>query len=190
MAQSQAELQEQTETASPLRDDPTGSRCTCLRLPAGAISPQACPTCGTAIASNGGPVTPSTWLYAIGNIEVRFPSLSLEKEFAQATGRDNDVGAHRQTSVSGRALQAREPLPGAAVLLHHDDRWARHLHPGATRVLGRGSARGNHPRQPQSDGSGRGHRHEGADCSAAEVQRFAASRRGLRPALLDSTAMP
>jgi hypothetical protein len=44
------------------------------------------------MAGNNGTITPSTWLYAIGNIEARFPSISLEKEFAQATGRDQTAG--------------------------------------------------------------------------------------------------
>jgi hypothetical protein len=92
MAQSQAEVQEQTATASPLRDDPPADVPRAFARPAGVISPQACATCGTAMAGNNGTVTPVSWLYAIGNIEARFPSLSLEKEFAQATGRDNTSG--------------------------------------------------------------------------------------------------
>ena len=53
-----------------------------------AISPQAgavsCPTCGAAAGPNG--AEPS-YVYALGRIEARFPSLAVEKEFAQATGR-------------------------------------------------------------------------------------------------------
>lgn len=37
-------------------------------------------------------VLPPSWIYAIGHIEPRFPSLSLEKEFAQATGRGDTAG--------------------------------------------------------------------------------------------------
>jgi hypothetical protein len=92
MARSQEEVQEQTATASPLRDDPPTAVAPAFGLPAGAISPQACATCGTAMAGNEGAATPTSWLYAIGNIEARFPSMSLEKEFAQATGRDNTSG--------------------------------------------------------------------------------------------------
>jgi PatG Domain len=36
--------------------------------------------------------TPPSWVYAIGSIEPRFPTLSVEKEFAQATGRDKTAG--------------------------------------------------------------------------------------------------
>ena len=40
------------------------------------------PTCGGATAS-----MPGSYVYTIGRIEARFPRLSVEKEFAQATGR-------------------------------------------------------------------------------------------------------
>ena len=50
-----------------------------------AISPQAgtapCPTCGAAAGPNG--ADPS-YVYALGRIEARSPSLAVEKEFAQA----------------------------------------------------------------------------------------------------------
>jgi PatG Domain len=42
-----------------------------------------CPTC----AGNLGSMSPPSYVYAIGKIEPRFPQLSVEKEFAQATGR-------------------------------------------------------------------------------------------------------
>jgi hypothetical protein len=63
-----------------------------------AISPQACPTCEAAAAGNGRTATSTRWVYAIGNIEARFPMISVEKEFVQATGRDNTAGlTDRQT---------------------------------------------------------------------------------------------
>ena len=46
-----------------------------------------CPTC----AASGTPMAPS-FVYAIGRIEARFPRLSVEKEFAQATGRAETAG--------------------------------------------------------------------------------------------------
>ena len=60
---------------------------------AGAVFAQAgCPTCGNA----GGPVEqnaiPSSYIYAIGRIEARFPNLAAEKEFAQAAGRSDTAG--------------------------------------------------------------------------------------------------
>ncbi len=43
-----------------------------------------CPTCGTGM--------PPSYVYAIGRVEPRFPSLSVEKEMAQATGRAATTG--------------------------------------------------------------------------------------------------
>jgi hypothetical protein len=45
------------------------------------------PTCADAAAS-----MPTWYVYAIGRIEARFPRLSVEKEFAQATGRAETAG--------------------------------------------------------------------------------------------------
>lgn len=60
-----------------------------------SVPAQACSTCA---AANGATVAPPSWIYAIGNIEARFPSVSVEKEFAQATGRDKTAGlTDRQT---------------------------------------------------------------------------------------------
>jgi hypothetical protein len=63
--------------------------------PAG-IAPQSCPSCGAAGAAgeasrSGAPAAPS-YIYAIGRIEPRFPKISVEKEFAQAVGRDRIEG--------------------------------------------------------------------------------------------------
>jgi PatG Domain len=46
-----------------------------------------CPTC-----AGGATSVAMTYVYAIGRIEARFPHLSVEKEFAQATGRADTVG--------------------------------------------------------------------------------------------------
>jgi PatG C-terminal len=46
-----------------------------------------CPSCASAAA-----VMPNSYVYAIGRIEARFPRLSVEKEFAQATGRTETAG--------------------------------------------------------------------------------------------------
>jgi cyclic patellamide precursor peptide PatG len=55
------------------------------------VSPQtdggSCPTCGGGVAS-----TPTSYVYALGKVEARFPRLSVEKEFAQATGRADTGG--------------------------------------------------------------------------------------------------
>jgi hypothetical protein len=53
-----------------------------------ALEPQACANCGSA----------PNYIYAIGRIEARFPRQSVEKEFAQATGRADTSGlTDRQT---------------------------------------------------------------------------------------------
>jgi hypothetical protein len=70
-------------------------------LPSGAhsapaISSQArtgsCTHCGSSRESEGNGTGTASFVYAIGNVEPRFPSLSVEKEFAQATGRADSGG--------------------------------------------------------------------------------------------------
>ncbi len=60
------------------------------------ISPQACggscASAGTANASNSGVAVEPNFVYALGRIEPRFARLGLEKEFAQATGREKTNG--------------------------------------------------------------------------------------------------
>jgi hypothetical protein len=46
-----------------------------------------CPTC-----ANGALPMPTTFVYALGRIEARFPNLAAEKEFAQAAGRVDTAG--------------------------------------------------------------------------------------------------
>jgi hypothetical protein len=47
----------------------------------------ACPSCGTRT-----PNAPTAYVYALGRIEPRFPRISVEKEYAQATGRAETAG--------------------------------------------------------------------------------------------------
>jgi len=70
----------------------------------GTVAPQGCPTCGTLSAGVAVPALPAansrapSYVYAIGRIEARFPKISVEKEFAQAVGRDKTEGlTDRQT---------------------------------------------------------------------------------------------
>ncbi|HEY5706739.1 MAG TPA: hypothetical protein VIS96_14325 [Terrimicrobiaceae bacterium] len=58
-------------------------------------SGSSCPTCASATAS-----MPASHVYAIGRIEARFPRLSVEKEFAQATGRAETAGQTNQQTFS------------------------------------------------------------------------------------------
>jgi hypothetical protein len=57
-----------------------------MLIPQSAAEP--CPTCGGASASHA----PPSYVYALGKIEWRFPKQSVEKEFAQATGRAETAG--------------------------------------------------------------------------------------------------
>jgi hypothetical protein len=74
-----------TQTIAPPLDRLAG---TALRAP---VSPATCASCGTAADSSGHGVAPS-YVFAIGRVELRFPSLAVEKEFAQATGRADTKG--------------------------------------------------------------------------------------------------
>jgi len=59
------------------------------RLP---VSPATCASCGTAIDSNSNGYVAPSYVFAIGRVEMRFPTLAIEKELAQATGRANTKG--------------------------------------------------------------------------------------------------
>jgi hypothetical protein len=60
----------------------------------GASAPLPCPTCGVSTQLNppSNNMTTSAYVYALGRIEPRFPRLSVEKEYAQATGRAETAG--------------------------------------------------------------------------------------------------
>ncbi len=63
------------------------------------ISPQTgCASCGSADLGPNGADMPS-YVYAIGRVEARFPNLSVEKEFAQATGRTDTAGKTDQQTL-------------------------------------------------------------------------------------------
>src|SRR5437016_4373053 len=56
------------------------------------VSPATCATCGAASNLNGNGATAPSYVLAIGRVEMRFPTLAVEKEFAQATGRADTKG--------------------------------------------------------------------------------------------------
>jgi PatG Domain len=57
------------------------------------IVPQVCSRCGAAACSCGvNAAQPSGWIYAIGKVEARFPTLAVEKEYAQILGREQSNG--------------------------------------------------------------------------------------------------
>lgn len=61
-----------------------------------ALAPQLgeapCPTCGAGAPDIAGSGSAPVYVYALGRIEARFSTPSVEKEFAQATGRADTVG--------------------------------------------------------------------------------------------------
>jgi PatG Domain len=89
---SQAEIQEQAVNASAGWDDSSERVENSVGRAPRAISPQSCPACGTAPSSIDGIASAPSWVYTLGNIEARFPIISVEKEFAQATGREKTAG--------------------------------------------------------------------------------------------------
>jgi hypothetical protein len=56
------------------------------------VNPAACPNCGVAVSENGYGENAPSYVFAIGRVEMRFPTLAIEKEFAQATGRAETKG--------------------------------------------------------------------------------------------------
>jgi len=86
----QSEVKEPLATAS--GHDAPVPLASAARTAANWLAPQTCPTCGTAPATNGAAVATPSYVYAVGSIEPRFPRLSVEKEFAQATGRAETAG--------------------------------------------------------------------------------------------------
>src|SRR5216684_3656070 len=56
------------------------------------LTPQSCPACGAAKPANNGPGAVPSYIYALGKIGPRFPSPSIEKEYAQVVGRGDATG--------------------------------------------------------------------------------------------------
>jgi hypothetical protein len=61
-----------------------------------------CPTCGNTTAS-----IPPSYVYVLGRVEPRFPRLSVEKEFAQATGKADTSGLTDRAALH-KVLSQRE----------------------------------------------------------------------------------
>ncbi len=51
------------------------------------VSPALCANCGAAAEMNGNGAIAPSYIFAIGRVEMRFPTVAVEKEFAQASGR-------------------------------------------------------------------------------------------------------
>jgi hypothetical protein len=88
----QSELRENVPNYSANSNDappePTSSA-----IPAtNALTAESCSTCGTVKGLSNGPAYTPSYVYALGRIAPRFPSPSVEKEFAQVVGRDETKG--------------------------------------------------------------------------------------------------
>jgi PatG Domain len=66
-----------------------------------------CPTCGGVAGAQNGGTASSSYIYALGQIEARFPRPSVEKEMAQATGRAETAGRTDQQAFH-QVLSRRE----------------------------------------------------------------------------------
>jgi hypothetical protein len=88
----QPAVNEQVATASASRNDSPAPAAPAGGPSVSSLPPQTCPTCGAVPATNGGAAAAPSYIYAIGRIEPRFPQPSVEKEFAQATGRAATAG--------------------------------------------------------------------------------------------------
>ena len=66
-----------------------------------------CPTCGGVAGAQNGGTASSAYVYALGQIEARFPRPSVEKEMAQATGRAETAGRTDQQAFH-QVLSQRE----------------------------------------------------------------------------------
>jgi hypothetical protein len=80
--------------------------------PVGRLAPSTggtdpCPTCGTVPGAGSVQSAAAGYVYAIGRIEPRFPQVSLEKEFAQATGRA-EIGGLTDRQMTHEVLSQRE----------------------------------------------------------------------------------
>ena len=89
---------EQTEIKNPTKESPLDSTkienvpTACSRKET-AVSPQMCPHSKQSMSEpNGNGKAELNYIYAMGKIEPRFPTLALEKEFAQVTGRTDTKG--------------------------------------------------------------------------------------------------
>jgi PatG Domain len=88
----QPEAKEPLTTLGASANNPPAPLAAAPSPPASSPLPQPCPSCGAVPAPNGGAAARPSYIYAIGRIEPRFPRPSVEKEFAQALGRDETAG--------------------------------------------------------------------------------------------------
>jgi hypothetical protein len=93
-------------------DAPTVSPHLGARTSGTPISPQAqCSTCGETAGLSPNDAGMTSYVYAIGRVEARFPNLATEKEFAQVRGSTNNAGkTDQQTFHSVLSMPANRYL--------------------------------------------------------------------------------
>lgn len=77
-----------------------------LLVPQGAGG--ACGCQGASLSAAGGTYEPPPYVYALGRIETRFPSMDVEKEFSQAIARDHSGGQQTDRQTFHSVLARRE----------------------------------------------------------------------------------
>src|SRR5687767_3475817 len=79
--------------------------------PATTISPQVdtgtCVTCGSSLRADSGGGMTYPYVYAIGRVEPRFPTIGVEKEVAQAVGRAETNGLTDRQALAEMLKQHR-----------------------------------------------------------------------------------
>jgi hypothetical protein len=85
----QSELSESVANQSANANDALAAPTSSAMRATSALTPQSCPTCGAVKSANNGPGSAPSYVYALGKIAPRFPSPSVDKEFAQVVGRDD-----------------------------------------------------------------------------------------------------
>jgi PatG Domain len=95
----QPEVKEPLATSSASDSNVPPPQASAARPAANWLAPQACPTCGFVPPMDSGAAATASFVYAIGRIEPRFPRSSVEKEFAQATGRAETAGLTDRQAV-------------------------------------------------------------------------------------------
>ena len=88
----------QPEVLNPAQPTPTVVNANATRQ--AHVSPAACTNCGATMEANGnGGMAQPSFVFAIGRVEMRFGTLGVEKEFAQATSRANTKGLADQAAL-------------------------------------------------------------------------------------------
>ena len=84
-------MDQTTEAKEQSMNQPVENRDAAGSAAPAAMAERPCPTCGAPAGAdlNGGA---GGFVYALGRVEPRFPTLAVEKEFAQATGRAETAG--------------------------------------------------------------------------------------------------